>query len=85
MHPVVRIIIQKARHKMECPYCGSELEHEDIYGRLFAHQDGKVLGEILSCPKGREQEEGCQSSCFHVAGAFHVYNNDGVLREGYPC
>ena len=69
---------------MECPYCGSELEHEDNFGRLAAHQDGKILGEIFRCPKGAN-EEGCQSACFNVAGSFHTYFNDGLLREGYPC
>jgi len=70
---------------IECPHCGSELEHDDFFGRLAPHQDGKVLGEILKCPKGSECDDNCQSSCFHVPGSFHVYNNDGVLREGYPC
>lgn len=69
---------------MECPYCGSELESEDTFGRLAAHQDGAVLGEIFRCPKGQEGE-GCDSATFHVAGAFHVYYNDGILRDGYPC
>lgn len=31
---------------MECPYCGSELEWEDYFGRITAHQDGKVIGDI---------------------------------------
>ena len=69
---------------MECPYCGNELEHEDNFGRLASHQDGKVLGEILRCPVGRDGSD-CFSSCFHVQGAFHIYFSDGQLKDGYPC
>ncbi len=34
----------------ECPYCNSELIHEDTYGYLASHQSGEVLGIILRCP-----------------------------------
>ena len=66
---------------MECLYCNSELEYHDYFGRLCAHQDGKVLGEIYVCLNGRE--DNCDSSNFN--GFFHVYSDDSVLREGYPC
>lgn len=69
---------------MECPYCGSELIYHDYFGRLAAHQDGHVSGDIYMCPVGREDGE-CDSASFHVAGMFHVYRNDDVLRDGYPC
>jgi len=70
---------------MECPICGVELEHEDYFGRLAAHQDGKVLGEIFRCPNGAEQNGTCSSELENVAGSFYVYNDDGILHEGYPC
>ena len=69
---------------MECPYCGTELEHEDNFGRLASHQDGKILGEIFKCPKGSNGDE-CLSATFHVAGSFYVYFSDGQLKDGYPC
>lgn len=70
----------------ECPYCGSELEHEDVFGRLAGFGDGKINGDIYRCPKGREQSEECESSCFHVAGSFYAYRHgDTSLKEGYPC
>ena len=69
---------------MDCPYCGTELEYHDYFGRLAAHQDGHVAGDIYQCPVGREEGE-CDSASFHVAGMFHIYRNDGVLRDGYPC
>ena len=64
---------------MECPHCGSELEHTDIFGRLCAHQDGAVLGDIYVCPVGRAQE-GCD-----YEGHFYTYRSGGDLHEGYPC
>lgn len=72
----------------ECPYCGAELEAEDYFGRLAAHQDGKVLGDIYFCPNGRSEdpEVECESAALHVAGAFHTYRNrPDELHEGYPC
>jgi len=69
---------------MECPICGLEMEHEDFYGRLAAHQDGKVMGEIFRCPNGIEQNGLCDSETFNVAGSFYTDNN-GNLHEGYPC
>lgn len=70
---------------MECPYCNSELVYWDSYGRIFPHQDGKILGEIYKCPIGRgdgEEGEECDSSCFN--GNFYT-DLRGELREGYPC
>jgi hypothetical protein len=57
---------------MECPYCKEELIHEDYFGRLAAHQDGKRLGEIFRCPNGVEQNGKCQSELFNVAGSFYI-------------
>ena len=44
---------------MECPYCNTELNHEDTWGYLAQHQSGEVLGQIYRCPKheGFESEE----------------------------
>lgn len=63
---------------MLCPYCDSPLEYEDYYGRLCAHQDGKVLGEIYKCPN-----EECESGVFNYF--FYTSGEDGDLLEGYPC
>ena len=64
----------------ECPYCGWELEYHDYYGRICAHQDGFVAGQIYKC-----HNEECGSECFN----FHFHNLSGYgdyeLREGYPC
>ena len=71
---------------MECPYCGEELDLEDYFGRIAAHQDGKVLGDIYKCPNGAEQNEKCNSEMFHVSGSFYAYrSNPDDLLEGYPC
>lgn len=71
---------------MECPYCEEELNYDDYFGRIAAHQDGKVMGDIYRCPNGQEQNGKCDSECFNVAGSFYTYrNNDSVLHEGYPC
>jgi hypothetical protein len=70
---------------MKCPICGAELQHWDSFGRLAAHQDGKVLGQIYKCPNGAEQNGTCDSESFSVVGSFYVYETDGVLREGFPC
>lgn len=70
---------------MNCPYCDSELEHEDCFGRLAAHQDGKVLGDIYRCPEGADGGV-CESAIFNVAGSFYIYrDNPDQLHEGYPC
>lgn len=69
---------------MNCPICDMELEHEDYYGRLAAHQDGKVIGEIFRCPNGIEQNGSCNSEIFSVVGSFYTDRN-GNLHEGYPC
>lgn len=71
---------------MECPYCGEELEYDDYFGRLAAHQDGKVLGTIYRCPNGVEQDGSCESEIFHVAGSFYIYSDNPIhILEGYPC
>jgi hypothetical protein len=62
----------------KCPYCDEELEYHDYYGRLCAHQDGKVLGEIYKCPN-----EECESACFNYY--FHTREHYTDLFEGYPC
>lgn len=62
---------------MDCPTCGEELLHEDIYGRLCAHQDGHIAGDIYRC-----ENENCES----FMEFFHTYrSNPDDLREGYPC
>jgi hypothetical protein len=73
---------------MECPYCASELIHDDVFGRLAGFCDGKINGDIYRCPKGRAQDEDdeCESSVFHVAGSFYAYREGNTdLQEGYPC
>lgn len=70
---------------MECPICGDELICVDHFGRIAAHQDGKVFGDIYHCPSGREQDGSCDSELFHVAGSFYTYRATGELHEGYPC
>lgn len=70
---------------MECPCCGAELELEDYFGRIAAHQDGKIVGDIYRCPVGREEGD-CDSATFYVAGSFYAYRDDpDNLHEGYPC
>jgi hypothetical protein len=71
---------------MECPYCGSPLDHYDSFGRLAGFGDGKILGDIYRCPKGQEESEECESSTFAVAGSFYTFRegNDN-LHDGYPC
>ncbi len=70
---------------MECPICGEELDLVDYFGRIAAHQDGKVLGDIYKCPNGVECDGSCDSEMFHVAGSFYVYRETGEIHEGYPC
>jgi hypothetical protein len=70
---------------MNCPYCNEELVHEDYFGRVASHQDGKILGEIFKCPNGSEQNELCPSENLNVAGAFYLYYSNNELHEGYPC
>lgn len=66
-----------------CPLCGEELEYHDYYGRLCKHQDGKVLGQIYHCPKGRQEDNSCESENFN--GTWHTREGSDELREGYPC
>jgi len=70
---------------MICPYCESELEHEDVFGRIASHQDGKVLGDIYRCPLALQEEDKCFSESFHVCGSFYTYRDYNTLHEGYPC
>ncbi|GEM_PF-2403059 len=70
---------------MNCPYCGEELEHEDVFGRICSHQDGYIAGDIYRCPNGLNQDGSCDSEMFHVAGSFYTYRDTGELHEGYPC
>lgn len=70
---------------MECPYCGSELDWEDYFGRIAAHQDGHIAGDIYRCPKGFDQDGSCESESFSVAGSFYTYRDINELHEGYPC
>lgn len=70
---------------MECPICGAELDHYDIFGRLFSHQDGTILGDIWKCPNGLELDGSCDSGLFSVAGLFYTHRDGDELHEGYPC
>lgn len=71
---------------MDCPYCGEELIPEDYFGRIAAHQDGEVIGDIWKCPNGKEENGECDSELFHVAGSFYTYrDNENVIHNGYPC
>lgn len=70
---------------MECPICGSELICEDYFGRICAHQDGKVIGDIWRCSKGFEQNGTCDSELFSSPGSFYTLRDTGELHEGYPC
>lgn len=70
---------------LQCPYCGSDLEHHDLFGRFAGFGDGKVNGDIYKCPKGAEESEDCESSCFHVAGSFYTFRDGDGLYDGYPC
>jgi len=65
---------------MNCPYCGSELEHHDSFGRFFSHQDGNKTGDIFICLSGRDNTGDCKYD-----GFFHTFINDDELHEGYPC
>ena len=71
---------------MECPLCGAELECEDYFGCIAAHQDGYIAGDIWRCPNGFEQNGSCDSEFFYVAGSFYTYRDrDDEIHEGYPC
>lgn len=68
----------------ECPECGSELAHDDVFGNLnyvlalqgyrYRWAGAKKAGDIFKCAN-----EECE------AYWFHVLDREGVLREGYPC
>ena len=61
----------------ECEYCENELVCWDYFGRIAAHQDGKVLGDIYKCTN-----DGCEME----GTTFYAYrDNPGNLIEGYPC
>ena len=69
---------------MNCPLCDGELIHWDSYGRICAHQDGKILGEIYKCLNGAEQDGSCDSEVFSCPGSFYT-DEAGNLHDGYPC
>jgi hypothetical protein len=70
---------------MNCPYCGSEMDWDDYFGRVLAHQDGQVFGDIYRCPKGFAQDGSCESEEFKSSGTFYTFrDNEGVIHEGYP-
>ncbi len=62
---------------MECPICQNELLRHDYFGRILAHQDGHVEGDIYRC-------EVCNDNGEDVI-YYYVYRDDGILKEGYPC
>lgn len=62
---------------MECPYCETELNYQDYFGRICSHQDGKVLGDIYKC---KNEECECYEEHFHT---YRDHPDD--LKEGYPC
>lgn len=64
---------------MECPYCGEELVHWDSFGRVAAHQDGKIFGNIYKCPN-----EECDSDIFNRYFYERIYPVQEGLKEGYP-
>ena len=73
---------------MECPHCGSELEHIDNFGFFNSLSFGSFIksGDIYKCPNSNEVEDDrelCQSECF--GGYFHIRENNSELQEGYPC
>lgn len=73
---------------MICPICGAELEHEDSFGNLDFINHGNLngkRGDIFRCPNGKEQNETCDSECFHVPGSFYTFVGSNELHEGYPC
>lgn len=71
---------------IECPSCGAELIHYDVFGRLAGFGDGKIFGDIYRCPVGREESEECDSSSFRVAGSWYAYREGNTeLKEGDPC
>lgn len=65
---------------MICSYCGTELWEDGPYGFFAAHQSGKKLGDIYSCPVASGE---CESDTFN--GLFYVPLSTGNLEEGYPC
>ena len=55
---------------MECFYCECNLILHDAYGYFAQHQNGKKLGDIYKCEK---------------CDIFYHTDNQGNLKEGYPC
>ena len=62
---------------MYCPYCDTELEWTDYFGK---YQNGAIdkRGDIYKCPN-----EECESMVFNYF-FWDTINND-TLHEGYPC
>jgi hypothetical protein len=65
----------------ECPHCGSELLHWDVYGRNLSLDNwGRVRegfqksGDIFKCTN-----EECDCPIWHTR------RDDGELYEGMPC
>jgi hypothetical protein len=63
---------------MICPYCGSELEYEDYFGKYLGNERWDKKGEIYKCPN-----EDCESSVFNYC--FYTFDDKNDLYEGYPC
>lgn len=63
---------------MKCPYCESELEYHDYFGRYLGNDTWDKKGEIYKC----ENEE-CESQSF--GGFFWTTMTSDRLNEGYPC
>jgi hypothetical protein len=62
-----------------CLYCEEELVCWDYFGRIAAHQDGKVFGDIYKC-----RNEECEAERENIT--FYTYRDSpDNLIEGYPC
>jgi len=59
---------------MNCPYCDTELEYEDYFGKYLGNDRWDKKGEIYFCPN---------EECEHYH--FYIYNSYNELFEGYPC
>ena len=75
----------ESSRKVECPYCGNELEVIDYYGKIkraehyyqYPQSWIEKEGDILEC-----ENEDCESEKFNFK--FHT-DKDNNLKEGYPC